>query len=158
MELKVASVVRFECNCFCCDFSFHLSSCLMWLVIAWYVSQIVVFYVQQNSVTLNYHILWIMRQNLYWLELKHIIFFGAPIFGVYSWSEEYSIWISAGSLSLHFSSVLAGVFIARGWWMRRQGVRRYHSGWCRLSWRPFCTCPWDIPFSLISFFLMISKT
>lgn len=124
MELKVASMVWFQCNCFCCDFSFLLSSCLMWLVVAWYISQLV-----QNSVNLNYQILWIMRQNLHWPEFKHIIFFSAPIFGVYSWSEEYSIWISAGSLSLHFSSVLAGVFIARGWWRRRQGVRKNHSVW-----------------------------
>ena len=130
MERKVASMVQFQCNCFCYDFSFLLSSCWMWLAIAWYVSQLVVLYVQQNSVNLNYQILWIMRQNLYWHEFEHIIFFSAPIFGVYSWPEEYSIWISAGLLSLHFSSVLAGVFIAIGWWRRRQGVRRCHCGWC----------------------------
>ena len=48
--------------------------------------------------------------------------------GVYNKSVEYAIWISvsAGSGSSGSSSVFSGVPITR----KRQGVRRYHIGWC----------------------------
>jgi hypothetical protein len=62
MELKVARVVGFSVIAFLMVLPFF-SSCLMCLVIALYVSHLVVFYVQ--SVNLIYQIFWIMRQNLY---------------------------------------------------------------------------------------------
>jgi hypothetical protein len=53
-------------------------------------------------------------------------FVTAPILGLYSYSEEYAIWVStsAGSGS---QSVFSGVFIAEEVDGVGDGVRRYHN-------------------------------
>jgi len=80
-------------------------------------------------------------------------FVSALIFGVYNWSEEYSIWISpssAGSRSSGPSSMFYGVFIA----VKVDGIGKYGSADTstvdiQTLGGFFWTCPKDMPFSLM---------
>lgn len=40
----------------------------------------------------------------------------------------------------------------RSWWIGNEEARRYHSGLCADTVKPFLTCPWDLLLSFIKFF------
>lgn len=59
-----------------------------------------------------------------------------------------------------FFCVLWSTHSYRHWWSRGQGLKEMpHWSTYRYSWRPFWTCLWDLPVSLMQLFLMVkSKT
>ena len=83
--------------------------------------------------------------------LTRNFFVTSPILGLYNYSEKYSISIypSCADLGSHLL-----VWSLHSWWTwnRRRGVTIYQESCCTDTQRPFWTCPWDLPVTMIKLF------